>query len=295
MLAAALKPDPQRAGEIERELARDSAGRMTRLWPQLRVLSSVVSGPFAVSQPALRALAGPGPAFYTTCFGATEGMIGINLWRDAQERYVMALGAVHFEFLPASELDAPRPRCVRMSELRDGESYEIVISNHAGLYRYRLGDVVRIAGFEGKTPVFEFEYRRGNVLDLVGEKTTEQHLRNAFARLVDESPGLESVLTDFTLYGDISQVPYRYIVYVELDVRSPPVDTGAMAARLDALLARENLAYATLGRDNGRLAALEVRLVPPGSFARLLALQGQGAGGVNANQLKVPKLLRHAL
>ena len=109
----------------------------------------------------------------------------------------MALGAVHFEFLPVSELDAPRPRCVHMSELRDGESYEIVISNHAGLYRYRLGDVVRIVGFEGKTPVFEFEYRRGNVLDLVGEKTTEQHLRNAFARLVDESPGLESVLTEF--------------------------------------------------------------------------------------------------
>lgn len=295
MLSAALKPDPQRAGEIERELARDSAGRMMRLWPGLQVLSSVVSGPFAVSLPALRALAGPGPAFYTTCFGATEGMIGINLWRDSPERYVMALGAVHFEFLPVSELDAPRPRCVRMGELQDGESYEIVISNHAGLYRYRLGDVVRIVGFEGKTPVFEFEYRRGNVLDLVGEKTTEQHLRNAFARLVDESPGLESVLTDFTLYGDISQVPYRYIVYVELDARSPPVDTGAMAARLDALLARENLAYATLGRDNGRLAALEVRLVTPGRFAQLLASQGQSTGGVNANQLKVPKLLRHAL
>jgi hypothetical protein len=295
ILSAAMKPDPQRAGEIERELARDSAGRMARLWPDLRVLSSVVSGPFAVSLPALRAMAGPGPAVYTTCFGATEGMIGINLWRDAPERYVMALGAVHFEFLPVSELDAPRPRCVRMDAVREGESYELVISNHAGLYRYRLGDVVRIVAFEGKTPVFEFEYRRGNVLDLVGEKTTEQHLRNAFARLIDETPGLQAGLTDFTLYGDISRVPYRYIVYVELDGSSPPVDAEAMAARLDVRLSGENLAYATLGRDNGRLAALELRLLPPGSFAQLLASQSEGAGAVNANQLKVPKLLRHPL
>ncbi len=292
-LSAALKPDPQRAGDIERELARDSAGRMLRLWPALRVLSSVVSGPFAVSLPALRALAGPGPAIYTTCFGATEGMIGINLWRDAPERYALALGAVHFEFLPVSELDAPRPRCVRMDAVREGESYELVISNHAGLYRYRLGDVVRIAGFEGRTPVFEFDYRRGNVLDLVGEKTTEQHLRNAFARLIEETPGLQSALVDFSLYGDISRVPYRYIVYVELDGRAPPVDAEAMAARLDVLLTQENLAYATLGRDNGRLAALELRLLPPGSFAQLLASQSEGAGAVNANQLKVPKLLRH--
>lgn len=292
-LGAALQPDPQRAAEIEVELARDPAGRMTRLWPGLRVLSSVVSGPFAVSLPALRALAGPGPAVYTTCFGATEGMIGLNLWRDAPERYALALGAVHFEFLPLAELDAPQPRCVRISEVRVGESYELVITNHAGLYRYRLGDVVRIVGFEGTTPVFEFDYRRGNVLDLVGEKTTEQHLRNAFARLVEETPGLQAALTDFTLYGDISRVPYRYIVYLEFDARSPPFEMTAMAARLDALLARENLAYATLGRDNGRLAALELRVVAPGSFARLPAAQGHDIG--NANQFKTPKLLRHPL
>ena len=95
------------------------------------------------------------------------------------------------------------------------------------------------------------------------------------------------------LRGDISRVPYRYIVYVELDGRAPPVDAEAMAARLDVLLTQENLAYATLGRDNGRLAALELRLLPPGSFAQLLASQSEGAGAVNANQLKVPKLLRH--
>ncbi|MFZ1625451.1 MAG: GH3 auxin-responsive promoter family protein [Gammaproteobacteria bacterium] len=292
-LAASLKPEPARALEIERELARDPAGRMTRLWPELRVLSSVVSGAFAVSVPALRTLAGPAPALYTTCFGATEGMVGINLWGDAPERYALALGAVHFEFLPVSELDAPDPQTVGIRALVQGQSYEIVITNHAGLYRYRLGDVVRIAGFEGTTPIFEFDYRRGNVLDLVGEKTTELHLRNAVAQLAGETPCLMSALSDFTLYGDVSQVPYRYIVYAELAGYARLPDVPALASRLDMLLARENPAYATLGRDNGRLAALELRFVRSGSFEQLLALQRQSAAGLNANQVKVPKLLRY--
>ncbi|MEO8444589.1 MAG: GH3 auxin-responsive promoter family protein [Gammaproteobacteria bacterium] len=293
-LTTLLPPDPARALAVEQELAQDPAGRMTRLWPELRVLSSVVSGAFAVSVPRLRTLAGPGPALYTTCFGATEGMVGINLWGDAPEHYALALGALYFEFLPVSELDAPAPRAVGIGDLERGQSYEVVITNHAGLYRYRLGDVVRIMDFAGSTPVFEFDYRRGNVLDLVGEKTTEQHLRSAFARLAREQLGGESVLTDFTVWPDIGSVPYRYVAYAELAGGSPAPDMPTLARRLDELLADENLAYATLGRSNGRLDPVELRLVRPGTFERLLSLQRDAAEGLNANQVKVPKLLRNA-
>lgn len=289
-----LAPDPERARAVQEELAREPAGRMTRLWPGLRVLSSVVSGAFAVSVPRLRALAGPGPALYTTCFGATEGMVGINLWSEHPERYALALGALYFEFLPVSELDAAAPRAVGIGALERGQSYEVVITNHAGLYRYRLGDVVRIADFEGTTPVFEFDYRRGNVLDLVGEKTTEMHLRAAFARLAREGLGAEAALTDFTVWPDISTVPYRYVAYAELAPGTPVPDSPALARQLDELLAAENLAYATLGRSNGRLDYVDLQLVQPGTFDRLVALQREAAEGLNANQVKVPKLLRNA-
>ena len=292
-LAGLLTPAPERARIVEQELARDSVGRMTRLWPQLKVLSSVVSGAFAVSVPRLRALAGPGPALYTTCFGATEGMVGINLWGDAPERYVLALGAVYFEFLPMSELDAASPRAVGLGALEKGQCYEVVITNHAGLYRYRLGDVVRIVDFVGNTPVFEFDHRRGNVVDLVGEKMTEQHFRNAFAQLAREEFGGEAGLTDFTIWPEIGTVPYRYVAYAELSAAASISDVAPLAARLDALLASENPSYATLGRANGRLDAVDLRLVRPGTFERLIALQRKQAAGINANQVKVPKLLRN--
>ncbi|MEQ1802545.1 MAG: GH3 auxin-responsive promoter family protein [Gammaproteobacteria bacterium] len=291
-LAALLPPMPERAREVARELDGPPAGRMTRLWPQLKVLSSVVSGAFAVSVPRLRELAGPAPALYTTCFGATEGMVGINLWGDAPERYALALGAVHFEFLPLGELDADGPRALGIGALVAGQRYEIVITNHAGLYRYRLGDVVRIAAFEGSTPVFEFDHRRGNVVDLVGEKTTEQHFRSAFAQLAREHLGGEAGLTDFTVWPDIGTLPYRYVAYAEVGASAPRTTGANLAARLDALLAVENPSYATLGRLNGRLDAVDLRLVRPGTFEQLVALQRDAAAGVNANQVKVPKLLR---
>jgi hypothetical protein len=293
-LATLLPPAPDRARFVEEELAREPAGRMTRLWPRLRVLSSVVSGAFAVSVPRLRALAGPGPALYTTCFGATEGMVGINLWGDAPERYALALGAVYFEFLPVSELEAARPQAVAMSALVTGQCYEVVITNHAGLYRYRLGDVVRIVDFAGATPVFEFDHRRGNVVDLVGEKTTEQHFRSAFAQLAREQLGGEAGLTDFTIWPEIGTLPYRYVAYVELAAAATGVNVEQFAARLDALLMVENPSYGTLGRANGRLDPVDLRLVRPGTFEQLLVLQREQASGINANQIKVPKLLRNA-
>jgi hypothetical protein len=169
----------------------------------------------------------------------------------------------------------------------------VVITNHAGLYRYRLGDVVRIVDFAGTTPVFEFDHRRGNVLDLVGEKTTEQHFRSAFAQLAREQLGGEAGLTDFTIYPEIGTLPYRYVAYAELSARATVSGVALLAARLDALLASENPSYATLGRANGRLDPVDLRLVRPGTFEQLIALQREQAAGINANQVKVPKLLRN--
>jgi hypothetical protein len=72
------------------------------------------------------------------------------------------------------------------------------------------------------------------------------------------------------------------------------VNVEQFAARLDALLMVENPSYGTLGRANGRLDPVDLRLVRPGTFEQLLVLQREQASGINANQIKVPKLLRNA-
>lgn len=284
-LAAALRPAPERAAQVQAALAEGPDRLMERLWPGLKVVSTVVSGAFAVSAPLLRALAGPGPAFYTTCFGATEGMVGLNLPGDPPEEYALALGACHFEFLPLDEADKAAPQAVGAGQVEPGGLYELVLTNHAGLYRYRLGDVVRIRRYAGRTPVFAFDHRRGNVLDLVGEKTTELQLRAALARLAGPQ------LVDFSVWPDLGRVPYRYVVYAEWSGPGA-LPARQLAAQLDQCLAGENAAYLTLGRQNGRLDPLALRLVAPGTFSQLLEARRRAAAGVNANQVKVPAVLR---
>ena len=48
-------------------------------------------------------------------------------------------------------------------QVQEGKEYELVLTNVSGLYRYRLGDVVKISGFLNQCPIFEFQYRYNTV------------------------------------------------------------------------------------------------------------------------------------
>ena len=57
---------------------------------------------------------------------------------------------VYFEFETASG------ELLELHELELGHSYEIIISQAAGLCRYRMRDIVRVVGFFGKTRRLSF-------------------------------------------------------------------------------------------------------------------------------------------
>jgi hypothetical protein len=48
-----------------------------------------------------------------------------------------------------------------------------VLSTSGGLYRYNIGDVVRVRDFIGATPVVEFLHRTGPGASLTGENLPE--------------------------------------------------------------------------------------------------------------------------
>lgn len=54
--------------------------------------------------------------------------------------------------------------------MRIGALYEPVLTTFSGLYRYRTGDVVRVTGFLGESPIVEFVLRRNLFLNVAGEK-----------------------------------------------------------------------------------------------------------------------------
>ena len=90
--------------------------------------------------------------------------------------------------------------------------YEIVVTTPGGLYRYRMGDIVKVARFHNKTPVLEFQHRRGQLFNFC--HMTEKMMYRALTTCVQSFDGkiqledytcVESVLFD-TLPESAAQV-----------------------------------------------------------------------------------------
>jgi hypothetical protein len=60
-------------------------------------------------------------------------------------------------------------------ELQQGHRYSVIVTTGAGLYRYRLNDVIEVAGFYNQCPLIRFIGRQSKVVDICGEKLNEEH------------------------------------------------------------------------------------------------------------------------
>lgn len=292
-IEATLTPDPGRAAQVAEQFAAGFQGIIPRLWPELYYLRTVTSGSFALSLPRLRWLAGPDLPIHSGCHSSSEGIIGINLKADGSTDYVLAIGTAFFEFIPLSFADARQPPTRDLAALEVGQDYELVITSSAGLYRYRLGDVIRITGWVGEAPTFQFRYRRGTLLNLVGEKTSEAHTASALVTSLSRWLQSPDPVKDYAVASHVGDGCGRYTFYVELDgsVSVPTMDLSQPIAWLDEALGHENPYYLSSGRHPCRLASPELKLVRPGAFDALLALQAARAAPVTSTQLKVPRTI----
>jgi phenylacetate-coenzyme A ligase PaaK-like adenylate-forming protein len=163
-----------------------------------------------------------------------------------------------------------RPKTVLLNEVRPDELYEIVLTNfHGGaLVRYRIGDMVRIAGLRNEKlninlPQMTFERRTDDLIDLGGyvrltERTVWQALENS---------GIP--YEDWTVRKEAGEKPLAYI-YLELKDGYAETEEkiGAMVygeiKKLDKRINSSSI-YNTLENILGT-TPVKVRLLPPGSF-----------------------------
>uniref|UniRef100_A0A1U7WMR4 Jasmonic acid-amido synthetase JAR1-like n=3 Tax=Nicotiana sylvestris TaxID=4096 RepID=A0A1U7WMR4_NICSY len=176
----------------------------------------------------------------------------------------------YFEFIPLGENlngmeKANSP--VGLTEVKLGEEYEILITNFAGLYRYRLGDVVKVKGFHNGTPELQFVCRRNLLLSINIDKNTEKDLQLAVEaaskRLVDEK--LEVV--DFTSQVNVSADPGHYVIFWELSGEATDEMLQDCCNCLDSSFI--DAGYVSSRKVNA-IGALELRIVKRGTFHKIL-------------------------
>ncbi|BAO43125.1 GH3 family acyl-acid amido synthetase [Thiolapillus brandeum] len=157
-----------------------------RLWPQLDTISCWTHGRAAAFLGELQARF-PHAHIQPKGLLATEGVVSLPLEEAAEP--VLAACSGFYEFL------AENGEVCLSWELETGPSYEVVLSNHLGLYRYRLGDRVEVCGWHGSLPMLRFLGRGRGSVDLCGEKLNEAFV----ARALDGMPGFALLLP----WGDV--------------------------------------------------------------------------------------------
>ena len=249
-----IKPDAARADKIDIERKRGFKGICKRIWPEITYIACVAGANFSIYDERVNYYTGNLP-IYSTAYAATEATMGINPYID-KIRYVIIPDTVFYEFISVKDENKEIDKTYRLNELKLGEKYEIVITNQAGLYRYKLGDVIKVVGNYNNCPEIEFLYRKNQVLNMVSEKTTEEHLTISIQNTVKK---LNLSLVDYTTIEDTTISPGRYIFYFEFKDDISRRNMIEFENVLDKELQRANLAYGRF-RNNNRLAKVKVKV-----------------------------------
>lgn len=165
----------------------------------------------------------------------------------------------------------------------------------AGLYRYRVGDLLTVNGFYNATPLFRFSGRHGVALCVDSENTSEEVLLKAISEAVElQLRPLGYMLVGSTAYADIYTSPGHYILFWELvNANSNHTANGIDQAVIEnCCLAVEecfNEIYREL-RHDGSIGALEIRVLGHGAFSALMDFFV--SKGTSATQYKTPTVIR---
>ena len=249
-----LPPNPQRAAELRPlSINRQPGDMVRRIWPDIRYILGIGGQNFPVYTRAMEFYAGSVPIHHFI-YGASEGFLSIAAGVGVPDAYILLPEAGFFEFLPVSEETGT---ALTIEQVEAGKRYELVFTNHSGLYRYRMRDVLEIVGFFAEAPVVRFCYRLNQALNVADEKLNTEHLRSAM-ELFQKRTGKQAA---FCVQEDYSARPGRYLFYIE-----GPLQPGAESL-LDNCLQTVSPGYRGC-RSMGDIAPPRVRSLSFGSFQR---------------------------
>jgi len=272
-LEAKLRPDPKRAARL-RAIAQQGFVNpiIPKIWPRMSWIGAVGSNNFSPYTTKMRALAGEDVFIDFMQYGASESLLGCT--RQSEEQaFVLIPDSCYYEFIP---IDAPEgtTETLDVSELEVGKEYEVIITNKAGLYRYRMNDVLRVMGYYHEMPMVQCAYRKSEMIRLTCEKTTEDMV-NWMIESFCEDTGVS--LSNFAIYGDTNATPPRYVLLLEPEQPVPNEKIPEYEKLLEEKLEYVNMIYADYIESN-TLAPLKLYISKKGSHAEYTRFKLKGGG-----------------
>lgn len=265
-----LQPNPERADALE-ALRREDHFIPRYYWPELQAGSFWLGGSVGVYVNEVRPFLPENCIYVDAGYGSSEAKINIPM-QPNKPAGALSVFSSFYEFIPE---EGGEPLLAH--ELEDGKRYELILTTNAGLYRYRLKDLVQVDGFTGTTPNIYFVSKLADMANLAQEKIPGAELAEAVRGIVQE---LGYGYTAAQIYPDPKTS--RYVVCVE--VTGDVQDDAAFIEAMDAGLRSRIVQYDTY--RNKLLNTCGLHLMKAGWGDSLV--QKYTKGNATAAQVKVP-------
>lgn len=214
---------------------------------------------------------------YLESYNASEGFFAVQDRREPGAMLLIMDAGTFFEFLPIDSADA---QPVAAWEVEQGRVYSLIISSCNGLWRYPIGDTVRI---EAVRPLrISIAGRTKHFINAFGEEVMVYNTDAALATACRLTGARALNYTAAPVYtSGNSHGRHQWLIEFE----RLPVDLNEFARILDEALQQENSDYQAKRTGSIFLDPLSIEVARPGLFDRWLASTGKLGG-----QRKVPRL-----
>jgi hypothetical protein len=246
------------------------------VWPNLQVISCWTHGPSELYAENLRRLF-PNVEIQGKGLVATEAFVSLPFHEGKDP--VLAVTSHFLEFQ-----DTTSEKLFLAHELTVGNTYRVIVTTGGGLYRYPLGDLVRVTGFIQEAPCLRFIGREGNVSDLFGEKLQGAFVEEVICRVLAQ----QAIKSRFFLLAPVAGTMAKpaYTLFLDADAMS---DAVALQRNLEEGLAG-NFHYAHC-RRLGQLSESRVfQIIRNGLSSEAVFQQEMLSRGIKLGNIKMRAL-----
>lgn len=265
---------------IKEVLKRKGVDNIHDVWPNLEVFfhGGISFRPYREQYNAITDCC---KMHYLETYNASEGFFAVQTSWDSPGMMLIPDSGIFYEFIPLSETDKEFPETVAIDGVEKGKTYELVISSSNGLWRYRLGDTVRI---EQTYPVkITIAGRTKHFINAFGEELMVYNADEALERTLKECGGAIANYTVAPVFATrTSKGRHEWLIEFE----QMPDNMEQFAETLDRHLKEANSDYEAKRFQNLFIDRLTIVTARHGIFDEWLKNRGGKLGG----QRKIPRL-----
>ena len=259
-------------------IEKKGAATIHDVWPNLEVFfhGGIAFGPYReeyakITSPNMR---------YWENYNASEGFFAAQAFPGDPGMIPMLCHGAFYELVPIEQAGDPHPDAIPIWEAEPGRTYSLVVTACNGLWRYAIGDTIRI---ESVDPLkFTIAGRTTSFINAFGEEVMEHNTDRALAAACKQHGCSILNYTVAPVYTHGADKGHHQWL---IEWGTKPADMAEFERTLDLCLQSENSDYQAKRQGDIFLAQLKVVSAYPETFNHWLAATGKLGG-----QRKVPRL-----